>query len=169
MATSAEREIGEGRSADAAGRDAKAPTEIPAIGWKEIAVRTWKESSKDNVSLVAAGVVFYGFLALVPLLGATVLTCGLIADPQTVISALGDRAAQSSRSRHRPIRMSRPASIHISSHGRPMARPRSRVCKRSGWSPRHYRPSACHCFESAARPCRALATAAGLSLIRRKD
>ena len=67
------------------GREAETPGEIPARGWKEIAFRTWKELSKDNVSLVAAGVAFYGFLAMVPLLGATVLTYGLIASPQTVL------------------------------------------------------------------------------------
>lgn len=67
------------------GRTAESPLEIPARGWKQVAVRTWKQSSEDNVGLVAAGVAFYGFLALVPLLGATVLTYGIIADPQTVI------------------------------------------------------------------------------------
>ena len=67
------------------GRDADNPAQIPAPGWKEIAFRTWKESSKDNVSLVAAGVAFYGFLAMVPMLGATVLTYGLVASPQTVL------------------------------------------------------------------------------------
>lgn len=67
------------------GRDADSPTQIPAPGWKEIAFRTWKESSKDNVSLVAAGVAFYGFLAMVPMLGATVLTYGLVASPHTVL------------------------------------------------------------------------------------
>lgn len=67
------------------GREARTPAQIPAPGWKEIAFRTWKESSKDNVSLVAAGVAFYGFLAMVPLLGATVLTYGLVASPQTVL------------------------------------------------------------------------------------
>ncbi len=68
------------------GRHAETPAQIPAPGWKEIAFRTWKESSKDNVSLVAAGVAFYGFLAMVPLLGATVLTYGLVAKPATVIA-----------------------------------------------------------------------------------
>lgn len=67
------------------GRQADSPAQIPAPGWKEIAFRTWKEASKDNVSLVAAGVAFYGFLAMVPLLGATVLTYGLIASPQAVL------------------------------------------------------------------------------------
>jgi membrane protein len=67
------------------GRQAETPAQIPAPGWKEIAFRTWKESSKDNVSLVAAGVAFYGLLAMVPLLGATVLTYGLVANPETVL------------------------------------------------------------------------------------
>ena len=67
------------------GRDAETPGQIPAPGWKEIALRTWKEGSKDNISLVAAGVAFYGLLAMVPLLGATVLTYGLVASPQTVL------------------------------------------------------------------------------------
>src|SRR5215213_7844803 len=67
------------------GRSASTPAQIPASGWKDVAVRTWKESSKDNVGLVAAGIAFYGFLALVPLLGAMILTYGIIADPQAVI------------------------------------------------------------------------------------
>lgn len=58
---------------------------MPWEGWKQVAVRTWKQSSEDNIGLVAAGVAFYGFLALIPLLGATVLTYGMIADPQTVL------------------------------------------------------------------------------------
>jgi len=69
----------------ATGRTADSPLQIPARGWKQVAVRTWKQSSEDNIGLVAAGVAFYGFLALVPLLGATVLTYGIVADPQTVV------------------------------------------------------------------------------------
>ena len=67
------------------GRNADSPAQIPPRGWKQVAVRTWKQSSEDNVGLVAAGVAFYAFLALVPLLGAIVLTYGILADPQTVI------------------------------------------------------------------------------------
>ena len=74
------------------GQEAKTPAQIPAPGWKEIAFRTWSESSKDNISLVAAGVAFYGFLAMVPLLGATVLTYGLVASPETVLHNVGSLA-----------------------------------------------------------------------------
>ena len=68
------------------GRDADSPLQMPALGWKQVALRTWRQSSDDNVGLIAAGVAFYSFLALVPLLGAIVLTYGIIADPQTVLS-----------------------------------------------------------------------------------
>lgn len=66
------------------GREAATPSEMPPPAWRAILLRTAKEASGDNVGLVAAGVAFYGFLALVPLLGATVLTYGLVADPATV-------------------------------------------------------------------------------------
>jgi membrane protein len=77
-----EQESPEGR---ARGRDADAPTDIPPRGWKDIAVRTWKEAGDDNVGLISAGVAFYGFLALIPLIAAIVLTYGLVADPETVM------------------------------------------------------------------------------------
>lgn len=62
---------------------------MPLSAWKQVALRTWKEASADNVGLIAAGVAFYGFLALVPLLGAVVLTYGLLADPATVARNVG--------------------------------------------------------------------------------
>ena len=67
------------------GRSATRPFDIPARGWKDILLRAWGETGKDNVGIVAAGVAFYAFLALVPLLGATVLTYGLVAEPATVL------------------------------------------------------------------------------------
>ena len=48
-------------------------------------MRTWREASKDNAGLVAAGVAFYAFIAIVPTLGAIVLAYGLIATPATVL------------------------------------------------------------------------------------
>lgn len=61
------------------------PVRWPALkDWRQVFVRTWKESGDDNVGLLAAGVAFYAFLAFVPLLASVVLTYGLVADPQTV-------------------------------------------------------------------------------------
>ena len=68
------------------GTHAESPRRIPLAGWKEVLQRTWNESWTDNLGLVAAGVAFYGFLALVPMLGAIVMVYGLVAEPSTVIS-----------------------------------------------------------------------------------
>lgn len=70
---------------DPKGRKARSPWRMPWHAWKEVIRRTWNESWADNTGLLAAGTAFYGFLALVPLLGATVLTYGLIASPDTVV------------------------------------------------------------------------------------
>jgi membrane protein len=58
---------------------------LPWPAWKTVAVRSWNEASEDNIGLVAAGVAFYGFLAIVPLLGAVVLCYGIFAQPDTVL------------------------------------------------------------------------------------
>lgn len=47
--------------------------------------RTFSASSDDNIGLVAAGVAFYGFLALIPLLAAIVLAYGAFANPADAI------------------------------------------------------------------------------------
>lgn len=62
------------------------PTDIPPRGWKEVLKETWKEAGKDNITLAAAGVAFYAFSALVPLLTAFVLSYGLVAEPASVVS-----------------------------------------------------------------------------------
>lgn len=67
------------------GRSATSPWQMPLVAWKDVALRTWNQSWLDNIGLVAAGVTFYGFLALVPLLGILVLTYGLFANSSTVI------------------------------------------------------------------------------------
>ena len=70
---------------DNQGHFAPAPTAIPARGWWEIFKRTFGQASSDNLGLIAAGVAFYAFLALVPLLGALVLTYGLVVDPADIV------------------------------------------------------------------------------------
>ena len=70
------------------GEDAEKPQEIPAKGWFQIAKRGWKEAKADQVPLLAAGVAFYGFLAIFPAIIAGVLLYGLIADPATISAQL---------------------------------------------------------------------------------
>ncbi len=48
-----------------------------------------KESFEDNLALVSAGVGFYIFVAIVPLLAAAVMIYGLATDPATVVRQVG--------------------------------------------------------------------------------
>ena len=66
------------------GRDADGPSEITALGWKDIAWRLWEEFNKDRILLIAAGASFYLLLALFPALAAFVSLYGFVADPVTV-------------------------------------------------------------------------------------
>lgn len=61
------------------------PTALSFKDWRQVLARAWRQSSSDNISIVAAGVSFYVFLALMPLLASIVLIYGLIADPVDVI------------------------------------------------------------------------------------
>jgi membrane protein len=70
---------------DRKGHQASSPAEMPAPAWKDILKRTYKRTWDDNVALVSAGVAFYGFFALLSLLGLIVLVYGFVADPSTVI------------------------------------------------------------------------------------
>ena len=61
---------------------------MPRGAWKDIAARTYKRTWDDNVGLVAAGVAFYGFFALLSLLAMLVLAYGLAADPTAIIETI---------------------------------------------------------------------------------
>jgi membrane protein len=67
------------------GIEATSPWGMPLAAWKAVAVRVWNQSWDDNIGLVAAGVTFYSFFALVPLLGILVLAYGLMFDPASVV------------------------------------------------------------------------------------
>jgi membrane protein len=71
---------------DATGRSSESPWSMGWPAWKAVLKRSWAETNKDNVGLIAAGVAFYGFLAIAPMLAALVLTYGLVAEPATVLS-----------------------------------------------------------------------------------
>jgi membrane protein len=72
----------------ARGRAAETPREIPATGWRDVLWRVKDQVSEDNLSLVAAGVAFYGLLAIFPGIAATVSIYGLVVEPQTVSAQL---------------------------------------------------------------------------------
>jgi membrane protein len=69
---------------DPRGRGAEHPRRIPLRGWRDIIVRVFRRLSEDHVDIVAAGVTFYAFVALVPALVSLVSLYGLISDPRDV-------------------------------------------------------------------------------------
>ncbi len=53
---------------------AASPAALPLRGWSRTLVRVYREAGKDNLGLISAGVAYYGFLTLIPALGALVLS-----------------------------------------------------------------------------------------------
>jgi membrane protein len=66
------------------GRHAATPWQIPWRGWKDILIRTYEQFNEDRLLAVAAGVVFYGLLALFPAITAIVSAYALFATPNTI-------------------------------------------------------------------------------------
>ena len=66
------------------GRHARSPFRIPWAGWKDILWRTYERSNDDRLLATAAGVVFFGLLAVFPAITALVSSYGLFADPSTI-------------------------------------------------------------------------------------
>ena len=48
------------------------PAQVPAAGWREVLRRTGREMVADRITIIAAGVAFYWFLAIFPLLFAAI-------------------------------------------------------------------------------------------------
>lgn len=71
------------------GRAAVSPSDIPARGWKDIAWRVKDELDHDHIATFAAGVAFFGLLALFPAVGATIALAALAVDPVLVQAQLG--------------------------------------------------------------------------------
>ena len=66
------------------GRNADAPTEIPARGWKDTLMRVKKEVSDDNISMLAASMSYYALLASVPALTSFVLLYAWFSNPADI-------------------------------------------------------------------------------------
>lgn len=75
------------------GRRARTPKQIPAKGWRDIAVRVKDELTRDHVSIVSAGVAFFGLLALFPAIGALISIAGLVMDPTAIEEQLASAVA----------------------------------------------------------------------------
>ncbi len=66
------------------GEQAETPVGIPPRGWWQVIKRAFRESSADNVPMLAGGVAFFAFLAVFPALIAALTLYGLLADPAEV-------------------------------------------------------------------------------------
>ena len=66
------------------GQRAKQPNHIPLRGWWDITRRIVKQMSRDNLSLVAAGVAFYALLAIFPAIAALVSVYAYLASPNDI-------------------------------------------------------------------------------------
>jgi membrane protein len=66
------------------GRFSGNPLQIPWAGWKDILWRTYARTGEDRLLAIAAGVVFFGLLAVFPAVTALVSSYGLFANPSTI-------------------------------------------------------------------------------------
>lgn len=69
------------------------PREIPLSGWWQVAKNVRTELGRDNLPLLAAGVAFYGFVAVFPGLIALITLYGVVADPEQVASQIEQLSA----------------------------------------------------------------------------
>jgi membrane protein len=64
------------------------PFQIPWAEWKQILWRTYARIDQDRLLAIAAGVVFFGLLAIFPAITALVSFYGLFANPSTIAGNL---------------------------------------------------------------------------------
>lgn len=77
-------------SAEAVGRNADAPWQVPWAGWLDVLSRVVDQIDRDRVSMTAASVAFYATLAVFPALIATFSLYALLADPNALAKQLSE-------------------------------------------------------------------------------
>ena len=78
----------EALAANVPGATSTSPLTMPRAAWWSILKRVYVMTGFHNLSLLAAGVAFFTFLAFVPLIGSIVLLYGLVGDPGTVSQSI---------------------------------------------------------------------------------
>jgi membrane protein len=73
------------RSGPGRGRRAWRPHRIPLAGWRDILLRVRARILRDRVPLIAAGVAFFGLLALFPGIATLLALAGLVFDADLVL------------------------------------------------------------------------------------
>lgn len=74
------------------GRQISSPSHIQKRGWWDILLRVKTKLVKNHVSIVAAGVAFFGLLAVFPAITALISIAGLVLDPATIEAQLASLA-----------------------------------------------------------------------------
>lgn len=72
------------------GRGAKRPREFSAKAWRGVIVRTGSGIGRHHISIIAAGVAFFGILASFPALAALIALYGFVADPTDIARSLDE-------------------------------------------------------------------------------
>ena len=75
------------------GRQASRPSDIPKSGWRDILLRVKAEIADDHVSISAAGVAFFGLLAIFPAIAALIGVAGMVLEPAAIEEQLAQAAA----------------------------------------------------------------------------
>ncbi|MGR3496929.1 YihY/virulence factor BrkB family protein [Citreimonas sp.] len=71
------------------GRDATGPGSMPRRGWFAVLRRVFVHIGTQHIGLMAAGIAFYGLLAIFPAITAAVALVGLVYDPAVLASEAG--------------------------------------------------------------------------------
>lgn len=66
------------------GAQANSPWSLPPKAWWRVLKRVWVMSGFHELGLLAAGLAFYSFLAITPMIAATVMIYGLVGDGEMV-------------------------------------------------------------------------------------
>jgi membrane protein len=72
-----------------AGRHVSQPSNFPRKAWWQVGKRVYLGISEHHLSIVAAGVAFFGMLAIFPAIAALIALYGLVADPNQIAQSLG--------------------------------------------------------------------------------
>lgn len=88
LAAQSDPESAEAMAGQVPGALSDSPLQMPRSAWFAILKRVYLMNGVHNLSLLAAGVAFFAFLAFVPLIAVVVLLYGLIADPSSVTASL---------------------------------------------------------------------------------
>ena len=70
------------------------PTDLPARRWRDAARSTLREAAEDRISMIAAGVAFYWFLAIFPLLFAAIGLLDIVRASEATVRTINDAIAR---------------------------------------------------------------------------